>query len=188
MATLLVTPPASEPLTLADPKAHLRLTASDEDTLLALLIAAARRITEARTGLRLMSQQWTCFFDDWPEEGIIDLPIAPVTSVAELAVYGEDDVKATIDPAHYYADTISRPPTVVMRGSRIWQSPGRRVNGIAVTVNAGFGASASAVPEPLRQAMLIMIAHWYEHRGNAAPPPLPLNAETLIQPYRQVRL
>ncbi len=76
----------------------------------------------------------------------------------------------------------------MLRGSRSWQRPGRIGNGITIEVTAGFGPLAIDVPEPLRQAMLQLVAHWFEHRGNASPPPLPLTLEGLLRPYREVRL
>lgn len=188
MPSKLMTPPAVEPVTLAEAKAHLRVTHADEDQLISTLISSARRVVEARSGLLLIEQTWTAFLDDWPDSGIIDMPLAPLLSVDSVATFGEDDIAATVDPAHYYADTASRPPRLLLRGSRVWTRPGRIANGIAIIVTAGFGATASAVPEPLRQAVLILVAHWFEHRGAADPPPLPLTLDALIRPWREVRL
>jgi uncharacterized phiE125 gp8 family phage protein len=188
MPSVLVTPPALEPVSLAEAKAHLRVSHSDEDQIIGALVASARRIVEARSGLMLISQTWVHSLDRWPDYGVIEIPLAPVLAVEELAVYGEDDTKAVIDAAHYFADLASRPPRLLLRGSRMWPPPGRTLNGISVTVEAGFGATAAAVPEPLRQAMLILVAHWYENRGNAEPPAMPLTVDALIRPYREVRL
>ena len=188
MPSLLVIPPAVEPVSLAEAKAHLRVGHADEDQLIATLVAAARRQVEARTGLVLVEQQWTVFRDDWPETGVIELPLAPVIAVDELAAYGEDDIKAVIDPPHYYADLASRPPRLMLRGSRVWARPGRIGNGVAITLTAGFGPAGDDVPEPLRQAILVLLAHWYDHRGNANPPRVPLTVDQLIRPFRAVRL
>lgn len=188
MPSLLVTPPAIEPVTLAEAKAHLRITHSEEDALITALIGSGRRVVEARAGLMLIEQVWTIFADDWPADGVMELAVAPLSSIDELAVYGEDGTKAGIDPAHFYADLVSRPPRLMLRGSRVWAAPGRGLNGIAVTVKAGFGPLATDVPEPLRQAILLLVAHWYEHRGNGNPPPLPLTLDALLKPFRAVRL
>ncbi len=188
MPSILVTPPAAEPVTLAEAKAHLRVTHADDDTLIASLLVSARRIVEARSGLLLMEQEWTCFFDGWGDDGVMPLPLAPIMSVDEVAVFSDEGTKAVIDAAHYFADAASRPARLLLRGSRLWPPPGRAINGIAVTVTAGFGAAAVAVPQPLRQAILVLVAHLYEHRGSAAPPPPPLTLDTLIRPYREVRL
>ena len=188
MPTILTTPPAIEPVSLAEAKAHLRVSHSEEDQLISTLISSARRIVEARSSLLLIQQDWTCYRDDWPDNGIIDLPLAPVMSVNSLTVFSDEDIPASIDPAHFYADTASRPPRLLLRGSRVWTRPGRIASGIAIGVTAGFGPAATAVPEPLRQAMLILVAHWFEHRGNGNPPPLPLTFDDLVIPWREVRL
>lgn len=190
MPSLLTAPPAAEPVSLAEARAHLRLTHTEEDEAISMLIASARRVVEARTGLRLIAQSWTQYRDDWPADGIATLPLAPLLSIDSLAVLGADDETASeIDPAHYLADRASRPPRLVLRGDRLWQRPGRRVNGIAIAATYGFGSAPGDVPEPLRQASLMLMAHWYAHRGAAgAPPPPPVSMDALLQPWREARL
>ncbi len=188
MPSILLTPPAVEPVSLPEAKAHLRIGHADEDALIGTLITAARRHAEARTGLGLISQIWTYFRDDWPNDGAVLLPLAPLISADEVGVFGDDGLKAVIDPAHYYADAASRPPRLLLRGSRVWARPGRIGNGIAITLTVGYGTAASAVPASLRQAILQLLAHWFEHRGHAEPPPPPLTIETLLRPFREMRL
>ena len=187
MASILVRPPASEPVTLAEAKAHLRVTHVEEDALIGALITSARRVAEAKTGLCLIAQGWTVFHDSWPEDGLITLPLWPLRAVAELAVFGEEDTKAVIEPSHYVADLASRPARLMLRGSRQWQRPGRALNGIAMTVEAGFGPVPGDVPPPLRQAVLMLVAHWYAHRGDEAAPAAPSAVDALLRPYRAVR-
>lgn len=188
MPSILTSPPAIEPVSLAEAKAHLRIGHSDDDEAIARLIAAARRHVEAHTGLCLIAQGWSHFRDDWPETGIVELPQAPVSSVDEVIVYGDDDTPATIDPAHYHADLVSRRCRLLLRGSRYWARPGRIGNGIEIQVTAGFGAAATDVPAELRQAILELAGHWYAHRGDGDPPPLPLSAARLIDGFREIRL
>ena len=64
MPSILVTPPALEPVSLAEAKAHLRVGHADEDGLIGALIAAARRLAESQTGLCLVAEPWECFGDD----------------------------------------------------------------------------------------------------------------------------
>jgi len=188
MAAVLIEAPAGEPVSLAEARAQLGVAHGDDDALLATLITAARRVVEARTGLTLMTQHWLCLFDDWPQDGVMALPVAPVAEVDELAVFGADEAKAVIDPAHYLADLASRPPRLMLRGSRLWPRPGRAVNGIGVRVVAGFGPAPSDVPEPLRQAVLLLVAYFYAQRGSEAGSGLPLGLAPLLAPYRGVRL
>lgn len=188
MAAVLVQAPASEPVSLAEAKAQLRVVGTDDDQLLAALITAARRVVEARTGLCLIAQAWLCLRDGWPEDGVIELPVAPLIDVEEIGVFGEDDQKAVIDPAHYIVDAASRPPRVLLRGSRQWPRPGRAVNGIGLRVQAGFGPSAADVPQPLRQAVELLVAHFYAQRGDEPGGGLPVSLGALLDPFRMVRL
>lgn len=187
MPSILTTPPALEPVSLSEAKAHLRVGHGDEDDLIGKLIVAARRHLEQQTGLAFITQGWSCFRDSWPDENAVMLPVAPVQAISDVKVYGEDDNASTIDPAHYFLDNVSRPPRLMLRGSRIWPAPGRSGNGIEIRVTAGFGSAASDVPQPLREAMLLLVAHWYAHRGDGEARG-PLGLEALIDAFREKRL
>ncbi len=188
MPSILTTPPALEPVSLAEAKAHLRISHADEDATIGKLIVAARRQAEAQTGLLLIAQGWSHFRDDWPDDGEVALPLAPVIGLGNIKVYGEDDIAATIDPAHYYVDRLSRPARLLLRGSRVWARPGRIGNGIEIALTAGFGTAATDVPEQLRQAILQLAAHWYEHRGNGEDAAAPLAVAHLFAAFRERRL
>ena len=188
MPQVLVAPPQVEPVSLAEAKAHLRVTHNEEDALIGALIASARRVAEARTGLSFITQEWISFRDGWPDDGVIAIPLAPVLSVEELAVYGEDDQKAVIEASHYVVDTASRPARLMLRGSRIWQRPGRQVNGIGIRVRAGYGTAPASVPAALRQSILMLVAHYYGARGEEAQPGLPVSLDALLSVFREVRL
>ena len=188
MPAILLAPPAAEPVTLAMAKAHLRIGHGDEDQLIAALIAAARRVAEARTGLCFVTQRWLCLFDGWPEDGVLTLPVAPLIAVTEVAVFAADGGKSVVGPELYETDLASRPPRIVRRAAASWPVPGRVVNGIGITVEAGYGATPAAVPEPLRQAVLLLAGHWYAHRGEDGAAELPPSVAALPAPYRQVRL
>ena len=66
MTLALISPPAVEPVTLADMKAHLRVTHDSEDAMIASLIKAAREELEQAAGLALISQGWRLYLDCWP--------------------------------------------------------------------------------------------------------------------------
>lgn len=187
MHAVLTLPPAVEPVSLAEAKAHLRVTHAEEDPQIARLVTAARKTVERRTGLALIAQGWSAFADDWPGEGTFHLPLWPVTEIAALKVHGGEEEAQEIDPAHYFCDLLSRPARLVLRPWRVWQKPGRIAKGIEIAVTAGFGASAGTVPEDLREAVLKTLAHWYEWRGDEAPRSL-ATISALLQPWRELRL
>lgn len=115
---------------------------------------------------------------------MIELPLAPVLEIIDIKVHGDDDSFAIIDPAHYYADKISRPARIILRGSRNWAAPGRVANGIEILLTIGF----ASVPEPLREAVLQLVGHWHETRGDETADDKPLRLGQLIQPYRELRI
>jgi uncharacterized phiE125 gp8 family phage protein len=188
MPAILTSPPALEPVSLDDAKAHLRLVQNDDDPLISTLIIAARRRIEAETGLALIAQGWSCYRDDWPDDGLVELPVAPLIAVTRVTTYADDDTAADIDPAHYYVDSVSTPPRLALRGSRAWPRPGRVANGIEIAVTAGFGSAALAVPEDIRNAVLQLVAHLYENRGTGKDAGLPLTVAAALARYRVVRL
>ena len=182
------TPPAVEPISLAEVKAHLRILHSDEDGALIRFVAAARHDIENRTGLHLITQNWSQFFDSWPNCGYLPLSLSPIIAVTDVKIYGDDDVAAPIDPAHYYLDRLSRPSRLTMRNGRWLPQPGRSLSGIEVVLSLGFGPTADAVPQPLREAILLRAGHWYANRGDDAKAAEPLAVASLIETYRRVRL
>ena len=73
------TPPAVEPVTLSEAKAHLRVDATDDDAYIITLISAAREWCEQYLDRTLVLTQWTMRMEEFPEEEI-ELPRPPVAS------------------------------------------------------------------------------------------------------------
>ena len=188
MTLLQVSPPAGEPVTLAAAKAHLRLDGDDEDGLVTGLIAAARGFIETETRRALIDQGWRLCLDRRPAEGIVRLPKGPVIAVQGIVTYDPAGTPTTLAPADYQTDLAAEP-------ARLWLpeiATGRRFNGIEIDFRAGYGSDGDDVPAPLRQALLMLVAHWFEVREAAvagiAVGPVALGVERLIAPFRLVRL
>ena len=192
MPLLLTQGPSVEPVSLAEAKAHLRVDGSDEDTLIASLITSARVHIETTLGQALNTQSWSLFLDRWPAVATVSLLRAPVISVDAVKTYDADDVATDFAPENYFADTVSDPPRLLLRGATPWPQPGRIGNGIEIAFTAGYGAAAFDVPEPFRQAILMLVAHWFENREMVAlsgqPTKVPATVMSLITPYRRVSL
>jgi uncharacterized phiE125 gp8 family phage protein len=191
MALVLTAGPAAEPVALTEAKAHLRVDASDEDTLISSLILTSRLHVEAALGLALVTQSWRLLLDRWPPHKDIELPLRPLQSIEAVRVYPADGAATVIDPGDYLADTASVPPRLVRTGV-IWRQPGRAANGIEIDFTAGYGDAAADVPAPIRQALLLLVAHWYEQRepievGSPAAR-VPEAVSGLLDPYRTRRL
>lgn len=192
MALIRTSAPATTPVTLAEAKAHCRVDTSDEDALITALIEAATAHVERVLGIALITQGWTIVRDQWPDTWLVELPLAPLQAVTAVTTYDAEGIGTVFDAENYFLDAVSGPPRLVLHGTAPWPKPGRRANGIEIAVTAGFGDAASDVPHPVRQALLLLIAHWYERRepvvlGDVRHD-VPGTVAGLLAPYRPVRL
>lgn len=192
MPLVLTAGPAVEPVALADAKAHLRVDGTAEDTLIGSLIVTSRLHVEAAMGLALVTQSWSVFRDAWPRGPALELPLRPVQSIAAVRLYDEDAAVTTVLAGTYFLDGAGVPARLVRQGAIAWPAPRRTANGIEVAFTAGYGDAAVDVPEPIRQAIMLLIAHWYEHRSplevGALARPAPDMVAELLAPYRTMRL
>lgn len=161
-AWTLQTPPASEPISTATAKAHLRVDASADDALIDALVKAARAHVEEITGRSVLTQTWEYRQAEWSHE--IWLPrAAPLASVTTVKYYDQAGVEQTLDASTYLVDTMSEPGRLVLAPGQSWPAVQGRDLPITVRYVAGR-AAITAADQPLVQAMLLLIAHWYEHR------------------------
>jgi len=191
MPLVMTNPPAAEPVTVDDAKAHLRIDTDAEDALIASLVLTSRLHIETALSLALITQSWTLLRDRWPITGHVDLPLAPLRSVGEVRVKNANGDATVIPEQSYLIDLASRPPRLV------WNNcapplPGLAANGIEIELTAGFGDAADSVPAPLKRAILMLTAHWYEHRdpheiGHDGAR-IPDAVSDLINPFRTIRL
>ncbi len=181
-----VTPPAVEPVTPDEAKAYLRVETADEDVLISRLIGAARHAAERATGRAFIAQSWRMTLDRWPRGRVLELPFPPLQAVNAVVLIDEAGTESPWPAGNIVADTASQPGRVALRGGVAPPIPERDLAGVAVDFTAGYGAQPTDVPEALRQAMIRLVAHWFEHRDGAEPVPGEVNA--LLAPYRMARL
>ncbi|RDV02147.1 head-tail connector protein [Undibacter mobilis] len=186
MPSILLTAPAVEPLSLAEAKAFLRVEYNDDDDVIGALLAAARIHVEAQTRRALVAQQWRLTLDVWPADGRLKVLPAPLAALNAVRVYDDAGHASALDLQSFVVDTAG---SQLVFAPWALAQPGRAAAGIEVDVTAGYGAAASDVPEPLRQAVRLLTAHWYENRGIAgASGTLPVTVAALIAPYRMLSL
>ncbi|MEI9900808.1 MAG: head-tail connector protein [Hyphomicrobium sp.] len=191
MALVLTSGPALEPVTVAEAKAHLRVDGDAEDTLIASLILTSRLHVEAALDVALITQSWRLQLDRWPRSGELQMPMRPLQSIDEVRVLSAAGDPTIVAAGTYAVDVAGTPPRLV-RLAGVWPLPGRTANGIEIDFTAGYGAAATDVPANVRQALLLLIAHWYEHRDpievGAADVAVPPAVSELLAPLRIARL
>lgn len=189
MGLSLVTGPTAEPVSLAEAKAHLRVSHSNEDALLATYLMAARSAAENYTRRALAVQTFDqtfdygvpCSADGRPRLVLLRSPVVSVTAVSYVDTNG---VLQTLNPSQYLVDTIGIEGRIEQAYGVTW--PEVRDQMAAITVR--FVAGYAQIPEPVRAAILLTLGHLYEHREDVVVGPsaneLPRGAEALLFPYR----
>ena len=178
--------PAAPVLTLADAKAHLKVTFSDvnNDAYITTLVDVATRAAEDRLQRTLISTPWCLTLDTFPDAFRLMYP--PILTAVAVRYRDVAGTEQTLDPADYQLDKVSEPGYLVPAPGRSWPvTEAGRVNAVAVDYTAGYGSSAAAVPAPIRHWILLALTDMYERRGRSAEKPaVPQHfAEGLLDTY-----
>lgn len=187
MSSFLLTPPAVEPVSLAEAKLYLRVEHASDDDVIAALIAGSRIHVETQTRRALIAQTWRLVFDRWPAKGRIAVTPVPLRALLAARVYRADGATQPVGLDAFAVDLAGGALSFALGAV---PAPGRAAGGIELDVEAGYGDAPDDVPEPLRQAIRVLVAHWYENRGliGERAAVLPESAAALIAPYRAVTL
>src|ERR1043166_2474175 len=97
MSLQLTAPPAIEPVTLDEAKAHLKLDTDADDDLVTRLISAARARAEWHLGRALGAQSWILWLGGGPCAGLAEIPLPPLQSGASVPPYALDDSAMVLD-------------------------------------------------------------------------------------------
>lgn len=181
----LVTPPTIEPVTLEEVKLHLRVDGTEEDSLISALITAARQKAEEYTKRAFITQSWELALDS--VSGKVYLPRPPIQTINKVTLDGEIIVTENYS----------------LIGQDVFypKIPLNAVNpaGLVIRYTSGYGSNATDVPQAIRQAILMLVAHMYEAREGEAPQveyevqakagaDIPPMVASLLRPYRVMML
>lgn len=209
MALELKTPPAEEPLTLAETKSYLKVTGNTDDALLSQIITAVRKSCEDWTGRALITQTWTLWRDGFPHrirdnlphagyfelpvdtadqaQRVLEIPKPSLQVVSFIKTYNTASVATVFDAAKYYVDTASEPGRIALNSTSAWPTGLRSVNAVEIEFVAGYGTAAD-VPDALKQGMLLWIKllygdrNWLFELGESTAGLIEFNRSDLPQP------
>lgn len=187
----MVTAPQTLPVTVAELRRNVwEVYEADvtDDTYFTELLTRATAHVETITSRKLVSQTWRGYLSAWPAAGAaIELPFGRVSAISLFAWLGDDAVDHFLaSGTEYVASLAGYFPKVVPVNS--WPSGALfAVDPIRIEFVAGFGPAA-VVPADLKQAILLLAAHWYKNReivriGNIVSPH-PQAFDALVGPWR----
>jgi uncharacterized phiE125 gp8 family phage protein len=161
-------------VSLGEIKAFLRLDRDSDDALIAGFVRTAMALCEAFTGQWLIcraAEQRLELTLGWQR-----LTVQPVTAITGV------ETAAGALPADQFESDIDSAGTGWLRLRSV-----PNVRPIA-RFDAGLGSDWNAVPEPLRQGVIRLVAHLYTHRDAADAGPPPAAVAALWRPWRRMRL
>jgi uncharacterized phiE125 gp8 family phage protein len=189
MALKLTSPPSAEPISLEEAKSHCRISTTADDGLVAGYILAARQHVQTQTGRVFVTQSWDYLIDGfWPvyldatwrhERKLIQIPLSPVQQVTGITYVdpnGATQTLATDQYRVYGLHDASQPAGQNPGIARIepafgvwWPIVMPEAETIRVSFTAGYGGPG-CVHEAIRQAMLMLISHFYDNRAPLGAP------------------
>jgi len=181
------TAPAAEPVTVAEAKTHCRVDTSADDSYIGTLITAAREYIEETLDISMITQTWEARYDVFPLWEII-LPRPKMATGTVTVIYRDEAGQSqTITSAAgaFQVDSNIVPGRIYPLYDSVWPAVRGDENSVTVRWNAGYGATGASVPAILKQAILLLVAHWYEMRqpvqaGYSQVLPVPNTFETLM--------
>lgn len=142
-------------------------TNTTEDPELVRWIRSAREHIEKITGRALITQTLDLMLPCFPACAVLELPRAPLQSVTSVKYISSDGTETTWDAGNYVVSTGSDydPGRLALAYGVSWPSfTPYPLDPVRIRYVAGYGASGASVPTNLRDAMLLLVGHWYANR------------------------
>ena len=154
--------PLSEPVTLAEAKAHIRVDDDNSNTLITALIVAARQFVESFSGRTLAQRSFTQTMEYFPDGGMdIVLRRSPVKSITSVKYYDSTGADITmVVGTDYRVDTTVIPARIRTPLLKLWVRGATADDCVRIVYVAG----ADNAPTAAKQTILLLVGHWYENR------------------------
>jgi len=160
----LVTPPLAQPISLAEAKSQLRVEHNDDDTIISRLIGVAVAYVDATgaLGACMMTQTWGQWLGQNP--GTVTLLLGPVQSVSAVKYYDVNNALQTDTLSNYNILGTKTRTIVAPKNGFNWPTTFQRDDAIQIQYVCGYGGTSYSVPQNVRHAMMMLVAHHYENR------------------------
>lgn len=168
--------PAAAPVTLAEAKAQIGISHTDDDTLLAIYIDSATDFCERYLNRALITQTWTAYFAEWVLPALyptsktshryFEFVKPPVTAVESVKYYDTAGVQQTVSSSNYTLELWGTWASLTFKDAYSFPNlDSDRVMPIEIDFTAGYGADGTAVPQAIKQAILLLTNQSYDLRS-----------------------
>jgi uncharacterized phiE125 gp8 family phage protein len=137
-----------------------------QDPYLKGLIRSAREVAETSLNRALISQQWRKKLDCFPSQSTqwINLEKPTLLSVDAFQYRDYTGTWVAMDPTLYETDVEAFPGRVIKKFTRVWPPTLPQPGVIRIDFTCGYGATASTIPEAIKNGMKLVIGELYENR------------------------
>lgn len=159
--SVVVTPPASEPIAIAEARRHVELASGNtsHDDSLNQYIAAARQQWERDTGKAIIRRTMRLVVPNIYDG--LQLPERPITEITSIRFYPNDTIE-TLGSSVYQLDSATS--TIRLGYNQVWPSWAERWDAWEINYLAGEHTSSANVEEIDKQAILLYMGYLF--RGN----------------------
>jgi len=183
---------AAYPVTVDEIKSDLRIQHTSDDTRITGLIAAATDFMDVPSGVigkALIHQTWALSVETYGADNTIDIPVTPVSSITSIQYFDNENVSRTLTVSDFYLYGNQDRAWIKAKPGVVIPAVFDRLDAITVTFVAGFSDNSAGVPNSIRQAMSLLISHWYENPTGVAAretvSELPFAVQSLINTNRK---
>lgn len=189
MSVVVIDAPEGDLITLDEAKAHLRVDFDDDDDYIQSLIDAAVAHVDGPAGWlgrALLTQTLELRCDEF---GTCDIPLPfpPISEVVSIKYDDDDGAEQTVDDTVYRLVGQPSAPRIALAYNEAWPTVRWQSEAVRIQYLAGYGEAAD-VPKPIKQAVLLLIGHWYANREavnvGTTVTELPMAVKSLLFPYQ----
>lgn len=185
---IIKTHPAIEPVSLDDVRSRLGVsqlsdTVRDDD--IDFEIRTARELVEAHLHRPIINTTFLQQHDYFP---CLFYARSELKSVVSLTYYDINNVLQTVDPSNYEVDIFNH--KVLPKWGWYWPQTYQRHDAVTLEYIAGFGPTASDVPNPVKDAIIRTVENWEAYRQSESGFPigsLPKNIAGMLDSYVDYR-
>lgn len=175
----------AEPLNLEEVKDYLRIETAEDDPLLNSLIKVARKVAEEYTARGFFEQVWIQTIEREEITKEIAFLRSPFKELVKIETQDSEGNWTIVSGNAYYVKSDAEPAKVKLKTGESW---GNAVETLKIEFKTGY-STTSEIPEPLKLAILRLIAYYYENRGDATSfKQIPDDVKILLDPFRVIWL